>query len=117
MKEVITTPDGMKLTAKYRAVYQNRSMKAEGRCMCVSNPKKINQGLASSQLFDTAEEAKAELAKLIRKWNKGARIETTTCGMIGIDLVISEEDAKYMEIVNWEIQKQWRSDWEITDKA
>ena len=61
--------------------------------------------------------SQSELAKLIRKWNKGARIETTTCGMIGIDLVISEEDAKYMEIVHWEIQKQWRSDWETQEKA
>lgn len=117
MKEVITTPDGLKLTAKYRAVYQNSSMKREGRCMTVSNPKKANMNFAAQQLFDTAEEAKAELAKLIRKWNKGARIETTTCGMIGIDLVISEEDAKAMEIVYWEIQKQWRSDWEVQDKA
>lgn len=117
MKEVITTPDGMKLTAKYRAVYQNRNMKAEGRCMCVSNPKMAGKGLVASQLFDTAEEAKKELAKLIREWNKGARIETTTCGMIGIDLVIDEKDAKYMEIVHWEIQKQWRSNWETTDTS
>lgn len=117
MKEVITTPDGMKLTAKYRAVYQNSRMKQEGRCMTVSNPKKAGMNFATQQLFDTAEEAKAELAKLIRKWNQGARIETTACGMIGIDLVISEEDAKEMEIVYWEIQKQWRSDWEVQDKA
>ena len=115
MKEVMTTPDGIKLTAKYRAVYQNRNMKAEGRCMCVSNPKKQGQGLAASQLFDTPEEAKAELVKLIQKYNKGARIETTACGMIGIDLVINEEDAKYMEIVYWEIEKQWRSNWEVVE--
>ena len=117
MKEVITTPDGMKLTAKYRAVYQNRTMKREGRCMCVSNPKKAGKGLAAQQLFDTAEEAKVELAKLIRERNKGARIETTTCGMIGIDLVIDEESAKHMEIVHWEIQKQWRSDWELLEEG
>lgn len=117
MKEVITTPDGMKLTAKYRAVYQNRNMKQEGRCMCVTNPKKAGKGMVAQQLFDTAEEAKAELAKFIRKWNKGARIETTACGDIGIDLVISEEDAKYMEIVHWEIQKQWRSDWELLEEG
>ena len=116
MKETLIV-DGIKLTAKYRAVYQNRNMKSEGRCLCVSNPKKVGKGLAASQLFDTAEEAKLELANLIRKWNKGARIETTTCGMIGIDLVISEEDAKHMEIVHWEIQKQWRSNWELLEEG
>jgi len=117
MKETIITPDGMKLTAKYRACFQNRSMKKEGRWMPVHNPKKLDKPLSVRQLFDTAEEAKAELAKEIRRLNKGARIETTVCGMIGIDLVISEEDAKFMEIVNWKIEKQWRSDWETVDKA
>lgn len=117
MKEVITTPDGMKLTAQYRAVYQNRRMKAENRFMWVSNPKRAGQSLSAQQLFDTAEEAKMALANEVRHWNKGARIETTTCGMIGIDLVISEEDAKYMEIVRWQIQKQWRSDWELLEEG
>lgn len=115
MKETITTPDGMKLTAKYRAIYQDRTMKQENTFMTVWNPKKEHQNIAARQLFDTAEEAKTELAKLIKRFNKGARIETTTCGMIGIDLVISEEDANDMEIVYWEIQKQWRTSWEAVD--
>lgn len=116
MKETIVV-DGIELTAKYRAVYQNSRMKQEGRCLTVSNPKKTGQSLSAQQLFDSAEEAKAELAKLVRKFNKGARIETTTCGMIGIDLVISEEDAKVMEIVHWEIQKQWRSSWGLVEAS
>ena len=117
MKEVITTPDGMKLTAQYRAVYQNRRLKAEKRCMCAFNPKRSGQNLASQQLFDTADEAKKALAEEIRRMNKGARVETTKCGDIGIDLVIDEETAKDHEIIYWEIQKQWRSNWEVTDTS
>lgn len=117
MKEVITTPDGMKLTAQYRAVYQNRRLKAEKRLMFVFNPKRGGQSIASQQLFDTAEEAKKALANEIRAMNKGARVETTRCGEIGIDLVIDEETAKEYEIIYWEIQKQWRSNWELTDSS
>jgi len=117
MKEVITTPDGIKLTAQYRAVFQNRNMKKEGRCMTVTNPKRSKGPMSTWQLFDTADEAKAELAKEIKRFNKGARVETTTCGMIGIDLVIDEKDAEYMEIVYWEIQKRWVSSWEEIENS
>lgn len=112
MKEVITTPDGMKLTARYRVRYQNRWLKSEGRCMFVTNPKHARKHFSIQDLFDTEEEAKKALVDLIRECNKGARVETTVCGMIGIDLVISEDDAKDMEIVWYKVEKQWRSDWE-----
>lgn len=117
MKEVITTPDGMKLTATYRAIYQDRRMKAENKFMPVWNPKHSGRSMAVQQQFDTYEEAKAELAKTICWLNRGARVETTSCGGIGIDLVIDEETAKDHEIIYWEIQKQWRSNWEITDTS
>jgi len=117
MKEIITTPDGMKLTAKYRVAYQDRLLKQKNKCMFVWNPKKAGMNMSVQNLFDTAEEAMAELAKVIRKNNRGARIETTDCGGIGIDLVISEEDAKEHEIIRWEIQKQWRSDWDVVESA
>lgn len=117
MKEVITTPDGMKLTARYRVRYQDRWLKKDGRCMFVTNPKNARKHFSIQDLFDTEIEAKQALAALIRQYNKGARIETTACGDIGIDLVISEEDAKDMEIIWWKIEKQWRSDWEKVEEC
>lgn len=117
MKEVITTPDGMKLTAQYRAVYQDRRMKKENRFMGVWNPKHISKNASVQQMFDTYEEAKAELAKTILLMNRDARVEIINCGDIGIDLVIDEETAKEHEIIYWEIQKQWRSGWELADSS
>lgn len=117
MKETITTPDGMKLTAIYRGVYQTRNMAKTDSWMFVTNPKNANKNLALQQQFYTAEETKAELAKLIRECNKGARVETTVCGSIGIDFVVSEEDAKEEEIVRWKIQKRWVSSWEVREEG
>lgn len=118
MKEVITTPDGMKLTAQYRAVYQDRRMKAEKKCMAVWNPKRTGQSMAAQQLFDTYKEALTELGKMIWKLNhRKAGVETTVCNGIGIDLVVDEQTAKDGEIVYWEIQKRWVSDWEVLETA
>lgn len=117
MKETITTPDGMKLRAVYRGCYQTCNMVKENRCMCVTNPKNAGKNFAIQQQFDSAEEAKTELVKLIQKYNNGARVETTACGCIGIDLVVTEEDAKEMQIVHWEVQKRWVSSWEVQEKG
>ena len=118
MREVITTPDGLKLTAKYRAVYQDRRLKAENKCMFVWNPKQAGKAMHVQQLFDTQEEARQELAKMIQQMNnRKPGIETTVCGGIGIDLVVDEQAAKDGEIIYWEIQKRWVSDWEVQDKA
>lgn len=117
MKEVITTPDGMKLTARYRVRYQDRWLKKSGRCMFVTNPKNARKHFSVQDLFDTEEEAMKALADLVRQCNRGARIETTACGSIGIDLVITEDDAKDMEIIWYKVEKQWRSDWEKVEEA
>lgn len=117
MKETITTNEGMKLTAIYRAVYQTRRMRQENKCMPVCNPKNALKNFALQTQFDSAEEAKAELAKMTRRCNSGARVETMACGGIGIDLVITEEDAKDGEIVHWEIQKRWISSWDVQERG
>ncbi len=117
MKEVITTPDGMKLTARYRVRYQDRWLKKDGRCMFVINPKNARKHFAVQNLFDSETEAMQALADLLRQCNKGARIETTSLGAISIDLVISEEDAKDSQIIWYKIEKQWCSDWEKVEEA
>lgn len=50
--------------------------------------------------------------KLIRQRAKGARVETQVCGGIGIDLVVDEDLANDMRIVEWKIRKQWKTKWE-----
>lgn len=117
MKETITTPDGMKLTAIYRGVYQTRNMVMRNQSMCVTNPKNAGKSFILQQHFDSAEEAKAALAKLIQEWNGGARVVATNGGCIGIDLVMTKEDAKGTDIVHWEVQKRWVSSWEVQEKG
>ena len=118
MKEVITTPDGIKLTARYQGLIQTPSLKRdEDRWMFVINPKSTASGIVEKRMFDTAEEAKAEIMAEIRRRNRGARVETTMCGSIGIDLVISEEDAKDFQVTAWTIRKQWRTNWEKVEES
>ena len=118
MKEVITTPDGMKLTARYQGLVQTPSLKRDGdRWRFVYNPKVTNPSFVAKRMFDTAEEAKAAIMAEIRECNRGARTETTVCGGIGIDFVIDEKAAKDFEITAWTIRKQWRTDWEKVEEG
>lgn len=112
MKETITTNEGLKLTAIYRGLYQTKRMRRGNEFMPVTNPKNAKKNFTLQTQFDSAEEAKTELEKLIQKCNRGARVETISCGGIGISLVLSEEEAKEDEIVHVEIQKRWVSSWE-----
>lgn len=113
MKETMITPDGMKLTARYQGLIQTPSLKRDdNRWMIVFNPNSKATGIVGKREFDTAEEAKAAIMEEIRQRNRGARVETTMCGSIGVDFVIDEKSAKEFEVTAWTIRKQWRTNWE-----
>lgn len=116
MKEVMITPDGMKLTAQYRVVYQTRNMENDGENATLNILKKHNGMISPVTLFDTYYEAKAELEKLIKRSPPMEKIKEII-RETGVE--VSELVEKYAskEIVHWEIQKQWRSDWDTIDKA
>lgn len=38
------------------------------------------------------------------------------CGGFGIDIVIDEDTANDMRIVDWKIQKQYKTRWELVDE-
>ena len=38
------------------------------------------------------------------------------CGGFGIDIVIDEDTANDMRIVDWKIQKQYKTQWELVDE-
>lgn len=118
MKETMITPDGLKLTARYQGLIQTPSLKRDDdRWMFVYNPNCKASGIVAKRMFDTAEEAKAAIMEEIRQRNRGARVETTMCGSIGVDFVIDEKAAKDFEVTAWTIRKQWRTDWETIEES
>ena len=118
MKEVITTPDGKKLIAVYQGLVQTPSLKRdENRYRFVYNPKVKSTSLFAQRMFDTPEEAKAAIMEEIRRCNRGARVETSYVGGIGIGLEIDEQMAKDFQITAWYIRKQWRTEWETVEKS
>lgn len=118
MKEVITTADGLKLTARYQGLIQTPSLKRDDdRWMFVYNPNAKGSGIVAKRMFDTAEEAKAAIMEEICQRSKGARTETTMCGSIGVDFVIDEKSAKDFEVTAWYIRKQWVTNWETIEQS
>lgn len=56
------------------------------------------------------------LNALIRERSKGAHTQTQRCGGFGIDIVIDGDAANDMRIVDWKIQKQYKTRWELVDE-
>jgi len=72
--------------------------------------------------YGTLEAAKAGLEKYIGKWNKeftydsnGKRVETTSSGSIGIDLVSDKKLDDRMRVVAWKIRVREVTPWETVE--
>ncbi len=110
--------DGIELFARYQVLYRDAGMKNMGMGFWVlENEKPDLKGWVAQHTFKTEADAVEALNKLIRKRNKGARVETQVCGGIGIDFVIDEDQANDMRIVDWKIRKQWKTKWETVGEC
>lgn len=79
------------------------------------------EGLAGNELvgrhtFKSQQAAVDALNALIRERSKGTHTQTQMCGGFGIDIVIDEDTANDMRIVDWKIQKQYKTRWELVDE-
>ena len=77
------------------------------------------EGLAGNELGRppyVQEPAVDALNALIRERSKGTHTQTQMCGGFGIDIVIDEDTANDMRIVDWKIQKQYKTRWELVDE-
>ena len=116
MEERKITVDGIELTPVWQVLYQDAWKK---RCdsqqfWVLENPKaSARAGWVGKHTFKSKADAVEVLSALIRDRSRGARTETQKCGDFGIDLVIDEDEANDMRIVNWKIRKQYKSAWEL----
>lgn len=101
----------------WQVLYQDRWMEKNGEKFYVLINPNATGGWASGRTFPTLEAAKAELEKLLRERNRGARVEKSICGDFGMDIVIDEETAEKYHIVHWKIRRQYKSGWEITEET
>ena len=75
------------------------------------------EGLAGDELGRPSQQAAVDaLNALIRERSKGTHTQTQMCGGFGIDIVIDEDTANDMRIVDWKIQKQYKTRWELVDE-
>ncbi len=110
--------DGIELFARYQVLYKDAGMKKMDTGFWVlENEKPDSKGWVAQLTFKTEADAVEALNKLIRRRNKGARVETQVCEGIGIDFVIDEDQANEMRIVDWKIRKQWKTKWETVGEC
>lgn len=67
---------------------------------------------SNRRFAESYEEAKAVVDKLMKEFNKGARVERSTAGGIGVATHITADDANRLEIVRWEILEREVSEWQ-----
>lgn len=109
--------DGIELYARYQVVYRDADMKKRNTGFWVlTNEKSTEKGWVSQHTFKTEADAVEALNELIRRRNKGARVESQMCGGIGIDFVVGEDLANDLRIVEWKIKKQWKTKWETVQE-
>lgn len=63
----------------------------------------------------TLEEAQEVLELAIKRFNKGARVETTYVNGFGIDSVIDEQTADNLTVVKTRIKVREVTEWEIVE--
>ena len=116
MEEQKITVDGIELTPVWQVLYQDAWRKRcnSQRFWALRNPKaSASANWVDQYRFKSKTDAVEALNALIRGRSRGARVETQMCGDFGIDLVIDEDEANDMRIVNWKIRKQYKSAWEL----
>lgn len=111
--------DGMELIPVWRVLYQDAWMKRSGRGSWILENMAEGwkeMGWVSRHTFKSEQAAVNALNALIRERSKGAHTQTQMCGGFGIDIVIDEDTANDMRIVDWKIQKQYKTRWELVDE-
>ena len=111
--------DGVELIPVWRVLYQDAWMKRSGRGFWIlENMAKGWQEMnwVGRHTFKSQQAAVDALNALIRERSKGAHTQTQRCGGFGIDIVIDEDTANDMRIVDWKIQKQYNTQWELVDE-
>ena len=107
------------LLAACGCAYQDAWMKRSGRGFWIlENMAKGWQEMnwVGRHTFKSQQAAVDALNALIRERSKGAHTQTQRCGGFGIDIVIDEDTANDMRIVDWKIQKQYKTQWELVDE-
>lgn len=97
----------------WRVFYQDRWLQKQDKFWAIVNEASTKGGVDYD--FASAAGAMAALERFIKKRGQGVRVETSTCGGFGIDLVIDEATAKDEEIVHWKLRRQYRSKWETVE--
>ena len=98
--------DGVELIPVWRVLYQDAWMKRSGRGFWIlENMAKGWQEMnwVGRHTFKSQQAAVDAL-------------NTQMCGGFGIDIVIDEDTANDMRIVDWKIQKQYKTRWELVDE-
>ena len=111
--------DGVELIPVWRVLYQDAWMKRSGRGFWIlENMAKGWQEMnwVGRHTFKSQQAAVDALNALIRERSKGAHTQTQRCGCFGIDIVTDEDTANDMRIVDWKIQKQYKTQWELVDE-
>lgn len=100
----------------WQVLYQDKWMKQNGDTYWILQNENAafegRKGWVAERTFLTEEAARAALAKLIKKMNRGARVETDVSGGIGVDTLVDEQVANDMQIIHWKIRKQYKTTWE-----
>ena len=111
--------DGVELIPVWRVLYQDAWMKRSGRGFWIlENMAKGWQEMnwVGRHTFKSQQAAVDALNALIRERSKGAHTQTQMCGGFGIDIVIDGDAANDMRIVDWKIQKQYKTRWELVNE-
>lgn len=111
--------DGVELIPVWRVLYQDAWMKRSARGFWIlENMAKGWQEMnwVGRHTFKSQQAAVDALNALIRERSKGTHTQTQMCGGFGIDIVIDEDVANDMRIVDWKIQKQYKTRWELVDE-
>lgn len=119
MEDKKIVADGMELIPVWRVLYQDAWMKRSGRGFWILENMAEGwkeMGCVSRHTFKSERAAVNALNALIRERSKGAHTQTQMCGGFGIDIVIDEDTANDMRIVDWKIQKQYKTWWELVDE-
>ena len=119
MEDKKITVDGIELTPVWQVLYQDASMQKQNYDFWIlENPetKLGKDGWVKRHTFKSKQKEVDALNALIRDRSRGARTETTVCGGIGIDIVIDEDAANDMRIVDWKIRKQYKTKWELEEQ-
>ena len=105
---------------EYAVMAQQKFQQAENKW---TNVRAYLEGFGK-RFYGSEKEAKAGLNDYVSMWNKeyvydsnGKRIETSTCGGIGVDFVASKKLDDDMRVVAWKIKVRDVTPWEDLEEG